>query len=367
MLNNKSVSVVVPCYNEESQVVDKVIKSMPDFVDLIIVVNDKSKDNTENIVKSYIDNDTNNIYNFTKNFLEYSENPYDTAENILIDIRKEEEEYYISSSIYESKSSKVVLISHQENAGVGAAIASGYKYSRDYNIECTAVMAGDGQMDPMELKSICLPIVENKVEYTKGNRLSHSSASRFIPKIRYIGNSVLSILTKVASGYWRISDTQTGYTAISLKALESIDIYNIYRSYGMPNDLLVKLNIASFKIAEIPIKPVYHVGEESKMKISRVIPKVSWLLIKLFFERMIKKYLLKDFHPLFLLYMLAFLTFLINIPIGLKFWFFYFVYSDIAYGHLMIHMFLSAFSFQSFIFAMWFDMQDNERLYDDRF
>ncbi len=366
MLKNKLIAVVVPCYNEELQVVDKVIKTMPDFVDLIIIVNDKSKDNTELVVKNYIDNDKNSLTQFTKRIMEYSDNPYDKATNVFLEMRKEEEKYYIQSEIYQTESSKVVLISHKENGGVGAAIASGYKYARDHHIDCTAVMAGDGQMDPSELESICFPVVDERVDYSKGNRLSHRSAKKFIPKIRYFGNSVLSILTKIASGYWRISDTQTGYTAISLEALENIDIYDIYKSYGMPNDLLVKLNIASFKITEVPIKPVYHVGEESKMKVSKVIPRVSWLLVKLFFERMFKKYLLKDFHPLFLLYMIAFITFLINIPMGIKFWSHYILNAEVMYGHLTLHLFLTMFSFQSFIFAMWFDMQDNERLYEEQ-
>lgn len=364
MLKNQKIAVVVPCYNEEKQI-ENVVKSMPGFVDLIIIVNDKSSDETENVIKNIIDNSNDSdVIKFERKQLCYSDNPYDKALNVIAQIREDEEKLYIPCKIYEKINSKVVLISHIINGGVGAAIASGYKYARDHQIDCTAVMAGDGQMDPFELESICLPIIDGKVDYSKGNRLSHKSAKRFIPKVRYFGNSVLSILTKIASGYWRISDTQTGYTAISLEALENIDIYDIYKSYGMPNDLLVKLNIASFKITEIPIKPVYDVGEESKMKISKVIPKVSWLLIKLFFERMIKKYLLKDFHPLFLLYFIAILTFIINIPIGFKFWWGYFVESDIAYGHLVIHIFLTAFSFQAFVFAMWFDMQDNERLYE---
>ena len=141
-------------------------------------------------------------------------------------------------------------------------------------------MAGDGQMDPDELEDICLPIIQNEADYVKGNRLIHKSAKYVIPKARFIGNSVLSMLTKIASGYWHISDTQTGYTAISLKALEKIDIYDIYKSYGMPNDLLVKLNIVYCSVKEIPIKPVYKVGEKSKMKITKVIPRVTLLLIK---------------------------------------------------------------------------------------
>ena len=91
-----------------------------------------------------------------------------------------------------------------------------------------------------------MPVIDVEVDYVKGNRLKHRSAKLVIPKVRYFGNSVLSLMTKIASGYWRISDTQTGYTAISLEALNGIYIYNIYPSYGCPNDILVKLNIADF-------------------------------------------------------------------------------------------------------------------------
>jgi len=363
MLADKSVAVVVPCYNEETQI-GRVIETMPEFVDLIIIVNDKSKDKTEEVVKGIIQqrNDPRNE-NIKAREYRLSDNPYDYAENVSMEVKKEEAKYFTPAEITAAANSKVVLVSHTKNGGVGAAIASGYKYARDYNIDCTAVMAGDGQMDPAELESICMPVITGKADYSKGNRLKHHSAKYFIPKVRYYGNSILSILTKVASGYWRISDTQTGYTAISLEALDNIEIHKIYKTYGMPNDLLVKLNIASFTITEVPIKPVYNVGEQSKMKVSKVIPRVSWLLIKLFFQRMFRKYLLRDFHPVVLLYFLAFFTALIDLPLMVKILYHYVVNDGVLYGHLILATFVTIFSFQSFIFAMWFDMQDNERLY----
>ena len=140
------------------------------------------------------------------------------------------------------KKSRIILIKHIEiNPGmtVGDAIATGYKWCLDNNIDCTSVMAGDGQMDPSELKSICMPVVDGEVDYVKGNRLKHRSASLVMPKVRFFGNSVLSLLTKIASGYWKVSDTQTGFTCISLHALKGIKVYDIYYSYGCPNDILV--------------------------------------------------------------------------------------------------------------------------------
>ena len=153
-----------------------------------------------------------------------------------------------------------------------------------------------------KIRSICLPVIKEEVDYVKGNRLIHGSANFVIPKTRFFGNSVLSLVTKIASGYWRISDTQTGFTAISLNALKSIRLYEIYKRYGMPNDMLVKLNMAYCTIREVPIKPVYRIGEKSKMKLYKVAPKISFLLIKSFFKRIWIKYFLKDFHPLFILY-----------------------------------------------------------------
>ena len=185
-----------------------------------------------------------------------------------------------------------------------------------------------------------------------------------IPKVRYFGNSILSILTKLASGYWRVSDTQTGYTAISNKALNAIRIHEIYRSYGMPNDMLVKLNIAFCTLREVEIKPIYDVGEQSKMKIMKVIPRVSLLLFKSFFIRLWKKYLFRDFHPLFILYHSSFLLFFAAIPFGYK------ILSltinpvrEISDATILAFMFLMISSFNAFLFAMWMDIQDNERLY----
>ena len=361
MINNKTIAVVVPCYNEESQI-GTVIETMPNFVDRIIVVNDNSTDKTANVIEKLIASERFNSKNDVfKN--KVIPNFYNKAEQVLEKANLEEITFYTKQEIHKTNiKSKMVLINHKENGGVGAAISSGYKWCKDYNIDCTAVMAGDGQMDPAELQSICEPVVNEGIDYVKGNRLIHRSALLVIPKIRYFGNSILSILTKLASGYWHISDTQTGFTAISNKALNSIRIHKIYKSYGMPNDLLVKLNIAFCTIREIEIKPIYNVGEQSKMKILRVIPTVSWLLIKSFFKRLWIKYLFRDFHPLFLLYNASFLLGCGAITYGYKIINYMLLGQAINQLTILAFMFLFISGFQSFLFAMWMDIQDNERL-----
>jgi len=364
MLNAKTIAVVVPAYNEETQI-GMVISAMPEFVDRIVVVNDKSSDSTAEVIVEYIqkDNISDTIIKQYKHKVE--NNLYNEAELIYEQLRAADAAKMTPSVIANNSpdSERVILINHTFNAGVGAAIATGYMWCRNHKIDCTAVMAGDGQMDPAELRSICEPVVNENIDYVKGNRLIHKAAHIVVPKSRYFGNSVLSMLTKIASGYWHVSDSQTGYTAISLTALESIDIPGIYKSYGVPNDILVKLNMAYCTIREVPIKPVYRVGEQSKMKIRKVIPRLSLLLVRLFLKRLWTKYFLRDFHPVFLFYSFSFLTGVLSIPFLVNV-----VGTLIREGRATTQGIYTAFillalaSLQSLGFAMWMDITDNERL-----
>jgi len=365
MLMNKTVAVVVPAYNEEKQI-RRVIETMPDFVDRIIVVNDCSKDKTADIVAQYINKNNLPPLPGPENVeTANAENQYNRADVLLKEKQQAEINYFVASKIANDNPSidRVILINHLKNGGVGAAIARGYKWCLDNDIDCTAVMAGDGQMDPAELKSICLPVINENIDYVKGNRLIHGSARLVIPKTRFFGNSILSILTKISSGYWHVSDTQTGFTAISLNALSAITLHDIYKTYGMPNDMLVKLNIAFCTLKEVKIKPVYNIGEMSKMKITRVIPKISWLLFKSFFKRLWIKYLFRDFHPLFLLYHFSFILGLCSIPYIYKILSLVFSGKSVSPVTMLAFFFLFSGSFQSLLFAMWMDIQDNERLY----
>lgn len=362
MINNKTIAVVVPCYNEESQI-QMVLDTMPDFVDRIVVVNDKSTDNTENIVRNLIDNDEKKVLKINSILAKIKPNIHNRANIVLQEQQKNEIIDFVDHSVYYSNKSKIILINHKKNCGKGAGISSGYKWAKDYGIDCTATMDGDGQMDPNELEFICRPVIEEGIDYVKGNRLIHRSSLLVIPKIRFLGNSILSILTKLASGYWRVSDTQTGYSAIGKKALNAIRIQDIYKGYGYPNDVLVKLNIAFCSIKEVEIKPVYNIGEQSKMKIFKVIPRVSFLLFKSFFKRLWGKYLFRDFHPLFLLYNMSFVLFGFSIPFAVKIFKIFISGGQLNTFTFLGFLFLFITAFQAFLFAMWMDIQDNERLY----
>lgn len=314
MLLNKTIAVTIPSYNEEL-LIDKVITTMPDFVDDIVVVNDLSTDNTESVVKT-----------------------------IAI------------------KNDKITLINHKSNQGVGAAIATGYLWGRNNNIDVTVVMAADFQMDPTDLKRIVEPVCKEECDYSKGNRLFRGESWDMIPHYRYLGNSALSMLTKIASGYWHVADSQSGYTAISLQALKAIDLDNIYPRYGVPNDLLIKLNIGNFRVRDISIKPVYNVGEVSGIKVRKVLFTIPWILFKGFWRRMLQKYVIRDFHPLIFFYLLGtfffgstFILMVRAVSIKLLDGFF-----PPTTSLAMMFSFVAASQFT--LFAMWFDMEYNKDL-----
>lgn len=314
MYKGKSVCAVVPAYNEGHQIT-KVITTMPDIVDHLVIIDDFSSDDTIGKVESLL-----------------------------------------------SRHQKIVLIKHTENQGVGGAIASGYKWARDHDQDVAVVFAGDAQMEPSDLIDILTPVIEEEVDYSKANRLFSGEAYKKIPKARYFGNSVLSLLTKIVSGYWHVADSQTGYAAINNKALNLIDWDNMYKRYGQPNDLLVKLNIFDLKVRDVPIQPTYNVGEKSGIKIRKVIFTIPWLLFKLFFWRMKEKYIIRNFHPLVLFYFTGFIFFLLSSTLAIRL-----VYLWLDYGYVPVMtalalLFTSSNTILFSLFAMWFDMEVNKDL-----
>ena len=316
MFDNKQIAIVIPCYNEE-KLLPTVINTLPAFVDKIYIIDDCSKDQTDEVARKLVENDKDN---------------------------------------------KCTYIHHEINQGVGGAIATGYKAALEDSMDVTVVMAGDAQMDPDDLIPIIEPIVNNETDYTKGNRLFTGDAWNIIPRVRYIGNSLLSLLTKIASGYWHIADSQSGYTACSLRVLETINWDKMYKRYGQPNDLLVKLNIFHFRVKDVPIRPIYGVGEKSGIKPFRMIPKLSWLLFRLFVHRMVHKYMIRDFHPLVFFYLFAFTL----LPIGTFFGSYLFMYRILVgpieeTSALFASLFIIT-GMQFLLFAMWFDMESNKDL-----
>jgi glycosyltransferase involved in cell wall biosynthesis len=316
MYRGKTVGVVVPCHNEETQI-GTVIETMPDYVDRMLIVDDVSSDRTVEVVESYIAKDP----------------------------------------------TRIRLIRHEKNAGVGAAIVTGYKAAVEEKLDMTAVMAGDAQMDPDDMPALLDPVVDDLTDYSKGNRLFTGDAWNVIPRVRFLGNSALSLMTKIASGYWHVADSQTGYCVATLKALQTIQLDNLYPRYGFPNDMLVHLNVYDFRVRDVPIQPVYNVGEQSGIRLWKVVPTLSWLLMRRFWWRMGQKYIIRDTHPLVLFYTFGGLFMFLGLVLGLvELWQKVVHNLSPAVPTTVLASLLLISGMQFTFFGMWFDMEHNRTL-----
>jgi glycosyltransferase involved in cell wall biosynthesis len=307
----RTVAVVVPAYNEEA-LVGSTVSGIPAFVDSIIVVDDGSKDETA--------------------------------------VRAQ------------NADKRVEVISHERNQGVGAAIVTGYRRAIAMGVEVTCVMAADGQMDPDDLETLVRAIAIDETDYAKANRLFTGQAWQLIPRTRYLGNAALSFMTKIASGYWHVADSQSGYTAVNLETLKLLDLDRIYRRYGFPNDLLVHLNVFNRRVRDYPSRPIYGVGERSGIRLRHVVPKISWLLLKGFFWRMGQKYVIRDFHPLILFYTLGIVLFAGGFLLGVAEVVLRIMGNAVPSATIVLVALLVISGLQLLLFAMWFDMESNKDL-----
>jgi glycosyltransferase involved in cell wall biosynthesis len=223
------IAVVVPAFNEEAKIA-RTLRSIPGFVDHVIVVDDASVDGTGRIARR-------------------------------------------------SQRRGLSVLTHARNRGVGAAIATGYTAAHEAGAEVTAVMAGDSQMDPADLLALVEPVVSGRTDYAKGNRFAWPGVYRAMPLSRAIGNIVLSHLTRLASGYDRVFDSQCGYTAANRRALTVILSGPVFPRYGYPNDLLCRLGTYGARVVDVAVRPVYGPDWRSGIRISRVVAPLLRLVL----------------------------------------------------------------------------------------
>jgi glycosyltransferase involved in cell wall biosynthesis len=314
LLKGKTIATLVSAYNE-GKLITKTLSTMPDFVDKIIVVNDCGTD--------------------------------DTLERILE---------------YMKEDDRVVLVKHEVNMGLGTTIKTGFKKALEREMDVTANMNGDAQMHPDDLENICMPVVDGLSDFSKGNRLQHTETIGDMPKYRRFGNGILTFLSKLASGYWHVIDSQCGYSAISKEALKRIPIDELTPRYGYNADLLNLLNIAGCTVVDVKVKAVY--GEEkSKINLGNYIVRTSALLLRLFMRRMKRKYLMNEFNPLVFFYMMAVLCLVfISLPMLIRFIVRLIAYDDVAKTTALVCSLSFFMGCQFLFFGMWMDMEDKKRL-----
>jgi glycosyltransferase involved in cell wall biosynthesis len=233
MWRNARIAVIVPAYNEAEHIA-LVLRSVPAYVDRVVVVDDGSQDATREMAQAVAD-------------------------------------------------PRVCVVRHAQNAGVGMALCTGYREAFAQGADVVAVMAGDGQMHPADLSALLSPVVSGQADYAKGNRLSHPEVLRRMPFARWLGNHVLSFWTRLATGL-SVQDSQCGYTALHRRAAERLPWHALWRGYGYPNDLLGRLAHSGARICDVAVQPVY-ADEKSGIRLRHALLVIPFVLARVSLRR----------------------------------------------------------------------------------
>ncbi|MCU4974131.1 glycosyltransferase family 2 protein [Halobacteria archaeon AArc-m2/3/4] len=298
MYRGHTVGVVVPAYNEEAHI-GEVLETMPPLVDLVYAVDDCSTDGTWDVIQSYTDRttasgsdgetETGSGNREAADRDPESETPTDHGRKPIpdggtISARPDGGVTTARSGVTPS-GSRIVPIRHEENQGAGGALRTGYLHAYADGVDVAVAMDADGQMDPAQLPALLDPIVEGVADYAKGNRLATRDDWREMPPFRLFGNLLLTGLTKASSGYWRLQDPQNGYTAMSQRALSELDLAAIPDDHDYTNDLLVRLNAAGLRVADVAMPAVYG-DEESTIEFGTFVRTTSVTLARGFLWRL---------------------------------------------------------------------------------
>lgn len=235
MYRELRVAVVIPAFNERHKILETVA-TVPGFVDRILVIDDASHDDTSGRAEL--------------------------------------------AALGRGEPAGVEVIRHTANRGVGGAITTGYRRALAIGVDAAVVMAGDGQMDPADLPALLDPIAAGEADYAKGNRFLHPAIWTTMPASRIFGNIVLSAMTRVTSGYRHVFDSQCGYTAIHARALAAIDLDELFPRYGYPNDLLSRLHVASMRVVDVPVRPIYGAAWRSGIHLGTAVHPIPWVLLR---------------------------------------------------------------------------------------
>ncbi len=308
------ISLVIPAYNEEKLILPT-LEHVPDLIDRIYVIDDGSTDNTVQIVNECINNDK-----------------------------------------------RIKLIQHEKNLGCGQGIITGYNASFADGYDIAVVVGGDYQMPLEQVTDLLDPIIDGQADYTKGCSFFDDSGSvRDMPKLRLVANMIISALTKMASGYYKIIDVVDGYTAINRRAIELVNWDKAWKGYGYPMDFLIRLNTLGLRVLDVPRRAIYLPGErQSQIKGMRYALKVSPMLLKGFFRRILYKYIVRDFHPLAFFYLMGLFLAPVGFIYGLVLVWRQLVGVGVTGPQAIMCALLLTTGIQFTLFAMLFDMQESK-------
>jgi dolichol-phosphate mannosyltransferase len=269
MFEGHKIAAVIPAQNEAEHIAT-VLRDLPQYVDYVVVVDDGSTDGTAQVAST-------------------------------------------------AGGDRVTVIRNPGPHGVGAATLAGMTHAAELGADILVKVDGDGQMDTTYLESLIEPLVHGSYGYSKANRFLHTDHLRQMPTVRLVGNVLLTFLTKLASGYWRIFDPQNGFVAIRTDIFRKLPTDHIAKDFFFENDMLIHLNILGVRVKDIPI-PARYGDEESHLQVWKVLLTFPPRLLRGLCKRIWEKYVLRDFSPIAVFWLLGVPLLLFGFTFGVWHW-----------------------------------------------
>lgn len=318
MIKNKTIAVVIPCYKVENHI-QKVIDDIPEFVDYIVAVNDCSPDNTKSVLDK------------------------------------------IAKS-----NSKLVVIQHDKNQGVGGAMTTGFKMCVEKNIDIVLKIDGDGQMDMSFMPQLVDAVIDGKYDFAKGDRVRNRKMLEKMPAIRRFGNLGLTFLVRIASGYWKISDPTNGYLCITLPTLKKLDFSRLSKRFFFEISLISELYYTGARIKDVQMPSIYG-DEKSNLSIWKTLVSFPVKLIKTHARRLRTQYFINDFNINSVYLLTGLPMFLFGVIFGLVKWIHYAKIGIAApTGTIIISLMTIIMGFQLILSFIQNDMSNGNPFEDDK-
>lgn len=275
MYRNRKIGIVIPAYNEENFIVPT-LKGLPKYLDSIVVINDGSKDKTAQKVKSLQD-------------------------------------------------SRIVLLENKKNEGLGFSIKRGFAYLiENSTVTIVCITAGDNQFEGSYLTPMVDAVIDQKADYAKSNRFLDKLSLYKMPTHRLIGNVVFTLLTKFASGYYSIFDTLNAFSATRIELIRAMNLNEIDNRYDFEISYLMQHAYLNSRVKDF-FTPIRYAEEVSDINYTTFVIRNFRTLTRGLFRRIMRNYVIYNFHPIALFFFSGFVMALFGLLYG---------FGIISYAHL---------------------------------
>ncbi|MBR1784231.1 MAG: glycosyltransferase family 2 protein [Bacteroidales bacterium] len=299
------VAVAIPCYRVQDSI-ESVVAGIPPFVDLVVLVDDCSPDDTGALVDRLADGN------------------------------------------------RVLAMHHEHNMGVGGAMKSAFRKALEQGCDVVVKLDGDGQMDSAYIEPLVEALVE--ADFAKGNRLFDRAMLRRMPAVRRMGNLGLGFMVKAASGYWNVSDPVNGFIALRADLLRALDFRRLDDRFFFESSLLIEAHYAGASVREVSMPAIY-ADERSNLSVWKTLFAFPPKLMAAWLRRLHLSYFVYDFNHCSLCICVGLPSFLFGLVFGICEWVHYAsINSPSPTGTIMVAVLTFVLGFQLLLAAVQYDI-----------